>query len=258
MEKIETKRTELIAERSALEGEIGKSRAELESLQTNIESNKVRIDAQNEKSKETENQIERLNAKRNQLIDDLSEEDRKLLEMTRKVRLFPSEITGFVDQGNSNIRWYIALATPFCAILIIILASLFNSAADLTQIWHNEKDIDIWSILLNRLPFVLISLALIETCGYVVGRLIFEIVRINRQRLEFSKLSIIAKDVSAASASNTGLSDGEVFEKETALKMNLLREHMQAFTGSEFEYKGSAIISAIVGVANKFFGAKQT
>ncbi|MDP1667945.1 hypothetical protein, partial [Phaeovulum sp.] len=97
----------------------------------------------------------------------------------------------------------------------------------------------------------------LEACAYVVGRLVFEVIRINRQRLDFAKLSIIAKDVSAASAHSTGLSASEVFDAETKLKMELLREHMKNYTGSEFEYKGSAIISAIVGVAERLSGGKH-
>ena len=104
---------------------------------------------------------------------------------------------------------------------------------------------------------VLVAVTLIEACAYVVGRLVFEVVRINRQRLDFAKLSIIAKDVSAASARSTALTDGEVFDLETKLKMELLREHMKNYTGAEFEYKGSAIISALIGVADRLSGKKQ-
>jgi hypothetical protein len=42
-----------------------------------------------------------------------------------------------------------------------------------------------------------------------------------------------------------------VFNAETQLKMKLLREHMQNYVGNEFEYKGTGIIAAIKGVADR-------
>lgn len=99
-------------------------------------------------------------------------------------------------------------------------------------------------------------MALIEACGFIVGRLIFEIVKINRQRLEFSKLSIVAKDVVTASVVDSSMTDEERFGEETKLKMQLLQEHMKSRSSEEFKYTGSAITSAVIGVANRFSGNK--
>ena len=77
--------------------------------------------------------------------------------------------------------------------------------------------------------------------------------RINRQRIEFAKLSIIAKDVSTAAATVSGeIAEDEIFQHETKLKMELLREHMKNYVGTEFEYHGTGIIAAIKGVAERF------
>ena len=93
----------------------------------------------------------------------------------------------------------------------MVLWSLFSSAIDLTQLWRIEDDVNVWTIFLTRIPFVLVAIALVEACGFIVGRLIFEIVKINRQRLEFSKLSIIAKDVVLASSAELEMTDEERF-----------------------------------------------
>ena len=53
------------------------------------------------------------------------------------------------------------------------------------------------------------------------------------------------------------LTEEEIFEKETQLKMSLLREHMKSYPNAEFEYRGSALISAIVGVAERLTGKKE-
>jgi hypothetical protein len=76
--------------------------------------------------------------------------------------------------------------------------------------------------------------------------------------MEFAKLSIIARDVTTASASYTkGMTAEKVFDKETALKMELLREHMKNYVGTEFEYRGSGVISAIKGVADRLLSKKD-
>lgn len=165
--------------------------------------------------------------------------------------MFPSEIAGFVKEGNRNIIWYVVLSLPFIFVIYVVLHALFSSAIDLTQLWRKEEGVDIWTVFLTRIPFVIVALAILEVCGYIAGRLIFEIIKINRQRLSLSKLSIIAKDVSTASANNLEMSDEELYQKETELKMQLLREHMKEYVGEDFSYKGTVIQSAIAAMVWK-------
>lgn len=103
---------------------------------------------------------------------------------------------------------------------------------------------------MTRLPFVIIALAFLEVCGLAVGRLFSEIIRINRQRLSLSKLSIVARDVSVAAAQNADFDEDEMYEKEVKLKMELLRGYMTEDLGAEFEYKGTflqQIVASTVG-----------
>jgi hypothetical protein len=247
----------LTSEVASLESEVGKTRVELETLKSAVRDADQEYSDSDEKKQDIKTELEGLRHERRELGSKIDAQNRVLDELTREVRLFPSEIIGFVREGNRNILHYILLATPFVFIMLSIFVALFSGAVDLTQLWRKEEGVNVWTIFLTRLPFVLISFALIEACGYIVGRLIYEIIRINRQRLEFAKLSIIAKDVSAASANELDISAGEVFERETALKMQLLREHMRTFSDSQFEYKGSALVSALIGVAERLSGGKK-
>lgn len=238
-------------ENKLLASEVGKLRGERDQLNASIKSVGEVLAEDESKLEEVKGTLEASRRERNQIRGEAEEQRLQLEVLTREVRLFPSEITGFVQEGTRNIKWYVALSLPFVAILVIVTHALFSGAADLSQLWKEEEQIEVWTIFLTRLPFVIIAFALIETCGYIVGRLIYEVVRINRQRLEFQKLSIIAKDVSAASAHGSGIDEETLFEEETKLKMVLLREYMQNQSNAEFEYRGSALISAFVGVANK-------
>lgn len=257
VEELEQKLSELKSEHSSINDSVGKARGELETLQSENSKISSKITELQKQQKDLSSLIQTKEAERREILADIDKKQRELSDITHEVRLFPSEIVGFVKEGNRNIKSYALIGLPFAVILGIILVSMFSSAVDLTQLWRREENIDIWVIILTRLPFLLLALALIETCSYVIARLIFEIMRINRQRLELSKLSIIAKDVSTASSHNTDLTDEERFVEETKLRMQLLREHMANYPEQDFVYKGSAIMTAIINVAEKITGKKE-
>lgn len=58
-----------------------------------------------------------------------------------------------------------------------------------------------------------------------------------QQRLNLTKISIIAKDVSDASEDDLSLDDAARYEHRTHLKMNLLREHLKGYLAEDYEYK---------------------
>jgi len=242
--------SQLQAEQSELTSNVGRAVAELSTLESSIEASKATYQSISSDLKDVEAQ---LGAKR----DERRVVSTSLAELKGELKMFPSEIAGFVREGNRSFKWYIILMVPFLCILFYVLHQLFSKAVDLTQLWRTD-DIDVWTVFLTRIPFVLVAIALIETCGYVVGRFIFEIIRINRQRLELAKLSIVARDVSGASAHDTDLSSEEVFDRETKLKMEMLREYMSGYSGAEFEYRGSALMSSILKVASRLTGSKPS
>lgn len=242
----------------SLESLIGINTAQLDELKRSIESERV-ID-QNQKSAlaDIQSQLTGYQDERRTLQAEISEKTNSLQSLTREVRLFPSEISGFVREGDRSIRHFIYLSIPFTAIILYVAYALFSSSIDLTQLWRRQPDIEVWTVFLTRLPFVLVSITILEVCGFIIGRFIFEILKINRQRLSLSKLSIIAKDVSAASSYGSEFSEDEVFEKEARLKMELLKEHMKEYVSDSFEYKGTAVTSAIKAVARRLSKSAST
>ena len=250
--------TEYALKKTELESEIGIAKAESEQLSKQLILVAVKVSHENERLKDAVAKAAIEEEKQRNVSAAVERETTKLQELVREVRLFPTEISGFIKEGNRSIKWYLAIGFPFLTILIMIVWRLFSNAVDLTQIYRTEEDIEIWTIFLTRVPFIIVAVALVEACGYVVGRLVFEIMRINRQRLEFAKLSIIAKDVSTASANGLeGITEEALFDHETKLKMELLREHMKNYVGKEFEYQGSGLIAAINGVANRLTKEKS-
>lgn len=233
--------SQLGQEKSQINSELGRTSAELKQATEQLESTRAALAEQRANAKQLKETIEELFTSRREQESEIRRNVEKINELKREIRLFPSEIAGFVKEGNRNIFWYMTLSIPFIIVIFVVLNALFSGAVDLTQIWREEENIDIWTVFLTRLPFVIIAFALLEVCGYVVGRLVFEIIKINRQRLSLSKLSIIAKDISTAASHTLELSEDERFEKEVQLKMELLREHMKEYIGQEFQYQGTAV-----------------
>lgn len=247
-----------LKETKSLQSQIAKLDVQRTSLEERVQVLDEQSIANEAKKKDLQVEIESLQEERRGVRSEIAKDEARHSELTTKLRLFPSEIAGFVEQGNRNIRTYLLIGLPFTLILCTVLWSLFSSAIDLTQIWKLEDNVDVWTIFLTRIPFVIIAFALIEACGFIVGRLIFEIVKINRQRLDFAKLSIVAKDVTTASTVETAMSDEEKYQKETQLKMALLQEHMKSYTAEEFKYQGSTIGGAIIGLASKWLAPKAS
>jgi hypothetical protein len=238
-------------ERAALESEIGKSRAESAELALAVTTAKNEQLIYERSIDHSQQELAQTRSKIAEVAKSLREKEREFDDQVYKLRMFPTEISGFVREGNRSTIWYAFLGAPFAIILCIIVYSLYSSAMDLSLLWKRDPEVDIWTIVLTRIPFMILAVALIETCGYLVGRLIFEVIRINRQRLDFAKLSIIAKDVTQVAGHTAGMDQKQIFDQSTSLKMDLLREHMKNYTGAEFEYKGTAIITALVSVASK-------
>jgi hypothetical protein len=227
--------------RTSLESEIGKSRAEAEKLKLETEAAHGRLENLKETGIKLKDEISTLEVSRSSISLEVSKSKIDLQTLKNEIRLFPSEIAGFVKEGNRSIWWYLAMAIPFVIVIFWVLFALFSGSTDLTQLWKEQDDVSVWIVFLTRIPFVLIALALLEVCGYVVGRLFSEIIRINRQRLALSKLSIIARDVSVASAQNFEFDNDQLYENEVKLKMEMLRAYMTEDLGLDFEYKGTFI-----------------
>lgn len=251
-EKVAEQQTTL----AELSKSLGTSRAELEKLERTNSELHARIETLEARKKDIDSSLSSREQERRDIVKEIEKQERKLDELKNEVRLFPSEIVGFVKEGNRNIAFYSAIGFPFVVFLGIMLGSLFLSAVDLSQLWKREEGVEIWTIFLTRLPYVLLALAIIETCAYVIARLIFEVMRINRQRLELAKLSIIAKDVSIAAAAVSEIPAEDQYQEETKLRMQLLREHMANYPEQDFNYKGSAIMTAIISVAKKITNSK--
>jgi len=155
--------------KSHLVMEVGQSQAQLDSIKIENSASETR----NSELKGANNDLESVIAtEKSELRDvrgNVSDQKNELEKIKQEIRLFPSEISGFVSEGDRNIRNYIFLSFPFVAIILYVTYSLFSNAVELTQL-YKEQNISVWNIFLSRLPFVTVAVTILQVCGFAVGR----------------------------------------------------------------------------------------
>lgn len=234
--ELNQKKEQTTNEISDLEESYKETDEELGDIKNSIEAKKSEI---SELNKRIDNATDTLNItgnQKNQLNKEISEKQNQLKLLIDDINLFPTEIKAFVSQGAKSISRYTFLAAiPILAIGAITLA-LFFSAADLTSIITNNPDTNIWGVFLTRLPYVAVCASILAASYKLAKVFISEIIKINDQRLNLSKISIIAKDVQHASTEGLGLTDEQKANLNTQLKMQMLQDHLKSYLTEDFEF----------------------
>ncbi len=240
--ELQSQLTNLANEIKKVNGDLSSKRSELTKLNarvTSLKGEKVALDdvLKNAGARLAKTNAEndlRVKAKEN-LDNEILDREMKLKSLKEDVNMFPSEISGFFGQGNRTMVLYASLSAVPMAIIFAIFIMLMAGAADLTTIFQKMPNYSVYSILITRIPYVAISVAILTICYKIASVLLGEVIRINHQKLSLTKISIIAKDVSIASEQNLNLSDDEIYELRTKLKMELLREHLKDYLSKDFQ-----------------------
>jgi len=237
-------------EKIEIEGLISDLSDEQKLLQKEVEIGKKQIEESSiafseKKSQESdvvsrieklEDSIDQKKKESQSLNTQISSSQDKLKQLRSNINMFPSEFQGFVTQGGRNILWYSGLALIPMVLLIGYTVVLFNGAIDLTTIYQRQEGLNLWSTFLSRLPFVTISIFIIHACYSIAKVFIRELIRINQQRLNLSKISIVAKDIADTAMSDLDLSEDEIYELRTRLKMDLIKSHLKGYIDDSYEY----------------------
>lgn len=210
-------------------------------LLDDITSRESLISSLDERLTQVNEKIAERTTQREALVNEVSSLKQRLRSLEDDVNMFPTEIAAFVSQGGQNINMYFWLAFMPISILVIITGLLLFNAADLTTVIDKSETVNIMSIFLTRLPFVLIAMGIVAASYKLARAFILEIMRINQQRLSLSKISIIATDASNTSQDGlSDLTDLQLYELRTDLKMQMLRDHLKEYLSSDFRYQAKS------------------
>jgi len=204
--------------------------AELEETRSKETNLNVKIQSLEDSIDQKKNETSTLNS-------DIETRRSELSALKKDINQFPAEISGFVSQGGRNIWHYTILALIPILIILFVSLAVFKGAVDLTVKYSEIPTMDIITMLGSRLPFVLVTVGIL-TASYKLAKIfIAEIMRINRQRLNLSKVSIVAKDVSGSSVEGLDFTDEEKYELETKLKMDLLKSHLKGYVHDDYDHE---------------------
>lgn len=175
------------------------------------------------------------------LAVDTSEAERRLRELTNNVNLFSEEFSSFSDHGAKQARTFIYLSIVPLAIIGILTAQLLMGAVDLSVKYVKEPNLDLITVFITRLPYLAVCGSILAVCYSALRFLFNRISVIYAERLDFSKIGIIAKDVASASANGLLLADEQLYEVRTYLKIEMLKSYLSgnigAFTYAKREFK---------------------
>lgn len=243
------------SEISARKSEVTKLSAKIESLKTDLSNSEIGMKVASESKNRIENEISTKTEIRNNLSDNIAKETIELKILKDNINLFPSEISGFVKQGTQTMYIYIGLVAVPVIIILAMFVLLVRGAADLTTVLTENPTASVYAIFLTRLPYVTIA-GMIIAASYKICRVFMtEVIRINQQKLNLTKISIIAKDVSFSSEVGLDMSDEEIYQFRTKLKMELLRDHLKDYISKDFKV---GLPESINGISSAFSGFGKT
>lgn len=213
VKRIESQRDELIAKVGELERAASDEESRLQ------------------KAKE---EVRKASAVRSSLSKYIAERKNKLSELEANIHLFPSELSDFSIQGAKDSRTFLFLSIVPLLLIVLMFSLLTKGAADLTTKITGSENINLAALAVSRAPYVIIACTIITASYYLVKMLVLEMIRISRQRLSLTKISIIAKDISASIDSDLDITPEERYSKRIILKMDMMKDHLKEYLSSDF------------------------
>lgn len=214
---------------STLRGEISTQSAELSEIVAKVGSAKTQLDGVEEREERVRSEVTRLTTERQVVTNELSDLDKQLTALQDDIDMFPSELTGFLEQASNDIQTYNRYAVGFILVICILFVWVITGSFDLSEFVKANPNRDVWPLIAAKLPLSLIVAAL-ATAAYKLARIfVQEQLNINRQKLSLTQMSIIAKDISQSSGSGLELSREEEFSARLKVRMALLSDHLKTF-----------------------------
>lgn len=212
-----------------------KNKTELEEKISNLENTRASLKGDNQTLKDSTSQLQ---AESDNLNKEIPKQKQKLKELVRDKSIFSTEMKEYIKQADNHIKIYFILSLIPWLLIVCFLIVAFNNAADLATIYNSlDGEIDIFAIFWTRLPFALIIISILFVTYEISKLFVQNMMKIQSQKRVFAKIGIVAKDVADSSILGIkDLTDEEIFELRTKIKMDLLKAHLSNDIGEDYEY----------------------
>ncbi|APE28374.1 coiled-coil domain-containing protein [Aurantiacibacter gangjinensis] len=211
--------------------------AEKESVDSELQAKLDRTDAQLEKLieqvSERRAELDTVTKSRENGKQEVEESKAELKKLQDNINLFPSEISGFVEQASNDIRTYNLYYSGLVAIICILFIWILTGSYDLSEWVKENPDRSVWPLLLAKLPLAIAVSALVTACYKIAKVFVAKILDINDKKLSLTQISIIAKDLSQSAEAGLQLSAEKSYAFRLRTKMAMLGDHINTFVKSE-------------------------
>lgn len=231
IEGLEEERDSLSNAVGQLQSAFSESTSKKEALDRDIKDYQSKIEMARNNESQLRQSIEVLNR-------NISEKSAELRDLANDRNLISDEYSDYVNEGKKQSRvyeWFLY----FCIFVIALaVVELYSGASRILRADIETTD-QLLALSLQRLPFAG-ALALVVTVAWRLGSLfVARIMQIHEQRLTLARLLVIAKETVYSAAGGRDLSDDQKFREHLKLKLAMLRAHLAADLGAEFEYEPS-------------------
>lgn len=231
--ELDIKSAEVNDEVATLKITIDEQEKELSELETKVKNEKAELDTlraefKNITTEQTNatNNTQILKAEQTRLNTDISKLKSELETLSKRKDLYSESIGGFNKESTQ--QFWIYFAT-----LLIIIVALFLLGRDAiikintliniyTYLKANNADTSGLELLVMRIPYATIILAVISALTFFAKTLTNRIIEIFSQKRTMIGLSLLAKDIHSSSSSDLDLDSDELYDKREKTKFELL------------------------------------
>lgn len=231
LESLEEKISESEKTNSELEKNIKQLKDEISRAETQRAITLQEVAAKESTLREVEYEIQRGKETIKSNTTSINELSRKLKELTGNVNMFSEEFLSFSDHGAKQAKLFIALSLIPLLMIAGLTGQLLSGAVDLSVKYNEDPNIDLLTIFVTRLPYLAICGSILAVSYSIVKFLFNRISFIYAERLDFAKIGILAKDVVTASTHDLNLTDEELSEARTYLKIEILKSYLSGNIG---------------------------
>lgn len=244
-EELSARKREAEEELAGVAEELGNLKAERDEFQNQVEAIsdecsqlEHKADQLGKKIDSQEDILEQREKSRRELTERVSDLHKELAELQNDKSLFTDEIAEYARRGDRDSRMYLLLAFLPIVILSFMAWRLYENSEFGVNFHELGTGISVGEYLLARLPYVVVSVAIIEVSFRVCMHFVKRLIHIHQDRLDLARISIIARDVSDSSLQGLDVTEEEAFDLRAKLKMDVLKSHLANHIGHDYEYGG--------------------
>ena len=186
-------------------------------------------------SNRLKNSVSQLEVQQGNLNSSIVQSKETLAKLTSDKNLFTEEVATFNRQSNAQKRVYSIFALLPLLLIAILGIGLLTEAQEIATSklsWDEAL-----ALLTSHMPRAVTTIFIIWASYSISRAFIQRVMDLDRQQLSFSKLGIVAREVSKSSSEGLDLSPEEEYERRVLLKMSLLKTYLKEELGKQFDYQ---------------------